>query len=51
MNSKERVHRAIARKPIDRVPLDCWLHEQRFCDPETRIRSNDYEPPPQVFSP
>jgi uroporphyrinogen decarboxylase len=32
MNSKERVRRAIARETIDRVPLDCWLHEQRFCD-------------------
>jgi uroporphyrinogen decarboxylase len=32
MNSKERVHRAIYREPVDRVPLDCWLHEKRFCD-------------------
>lgn len=32
MNSKERVLKAIRREPIDRVPLDCWLHEQRFCD-------------------
>ena len=31
MNSKERVLCAIRREPIDRVPLDCWLHEKRFC--------------------
>lgn len=31
MNSKERVQRVIRREPVDRVPLDCWLHEQRFC--------------------
>jgi len=31
MNSKERVQKAIRREPIDRVPLDCWLHEARFC--------------------
>jgi uroporphyrinogen decarboxylase len=32
MNSKGRVRAVLERKPVDRVPLDCWLHEQRFCD-------------------
>lgn len=32
MNSKERVSAAIRREPTDRVPLDCWLNERRFCD-------------------
>jgi len=30
VNSKERVSAAIRREPVDRVPLDCWLNEQRF---------------------
>jgi len=32
VNSKERVSAAIRREPVDRVPLDCWLNERRFCD-------------------
>lgn len=32
MNSKERVRAVLERRPADRVPLDCWLHEKRFCD-------------------
>ena len=26
MNSKERVHNALKRKPVDRVPVFMWFH-------------------------
>ena len=26
MNSKERVHAALARQPVDRVPVFMWFH-------------------------
>ncbi len=31
MNSKQRVHAALRREPVDRLPIFMWFH------PETRV--------------
>ncbi len=46
MTSKERVHRALERKPVDRVPIFMWYH------PQTRRRLGRLlEIPPEYVSP
>lgn len=44
MNSKERVHRALQRKPVDRIPIFMWYHPQTF-----RKLTRVLEIPPESF--
>lgn len=32
MNSKERVLATLAKQPVDRTPLDCWLYQKQFVE-------------------
>ena len=42
MNSKERVLSTIARQPVDRVPLDCWLYQKQLVEQlESEYGSHD----------
>ena len=40
MNGQERILATLARKPVDRTPIDCWLYQKQFLE---RLQA-DYGP-------